>query len=430
MSPPPGIAFPAVERPRASVVVVAWRNAALLERCLASLARQPADVAFETVIVLNGADDDVVDLVRTRVAGARVVDSRVNLGFGGGAHRGAAVTSTEFLVFLNDDTEVAEGWLAPLLATADARPDAGVVGSRTLNTHGQLLEAGALVWRNGSVWHLGRGLPATTVRYRYLRRVDYVSGSSFTVRRSAWDAAGGFDRSYFPGYYEDVDLCFSMARLGLCVLYEPRSIVRHNESSSLDHRYKEFVSGRNRRRFCSKWEPELERLLPEPPHMATVAPHAEEVDGLPAVQASVLAARHLRRRALVTRPRADGEGDATRRGTEALAAGGWAVTMVGGDPEEMGRLGVEVTDADLAAHLGDARVLYDTVVLAQPDLSPEVASLLRDRQRVALLAHSGDAHSRVPEAALRLPVGSPEAWPAALDEALRQRASGTAGGRW
>ena len=58
--------------------------------------------------------------------------------------------------------------------------------------------------RNGSVWHVGRGLPASTRRYRYLRRVDYCSGSSLLLRRDAWDAAGGFDEGFFPGYYEDV----------------------------------------------------------------------------------------------------------------------------------------------------------------------------------------------------------------------------------
>ena len=419
MSPSAGIAFQPVEKPRASVVVVAWRNAALLERCLASLARQPSDVPFETVVVLNGAVDEVVDLVRNRVTGARVVVSRVNLGFGGGANRAAAETSTEFLVFLNDDTEVAEGWLQPLLATADARPDAAILGSRTLNTRGHLLEAGALVWRNGSVWHLGRGLPATTPRYRYLRRVDYVSGSSLVVRRSAWDAVGGFDRTYFPGYYEDVDLCFAVARLGLCVLFEPRSIVRHNESSSLDQRYKEFVSGRNRRRFCSKWQPELGRLLPEPDDMAAIAPRAEEVDGLPAVQASVLAARRLRRRALVAPFHSNNDDGAARRGVEALAAGGWAVTTVGGDPDEMGRLGVEVTGGDLAVHLGDARVLYDAVVVPESDLTDEVAALLGARQRVAIVAQPG-ADGPTPGTRVRLPEESPEAWPDVLDAALRR----------
>lgn len=419
-APPERIALAAPERPRASVIVVAWRNAPLLERCLAALARQATSaVPFETVVVLNGARDDVVALVRNRVTGARIVESRANLGFGGGANRAAGRTSTEYLVFLNDDTEVGDGWLEPLVETADARPDAGAVGSRTLNPHGHVLEAGAVLWRNGSVWHVGRGLPATTVRYRYLRRVDYASGSSLLVRRATWDAVGGFDRTYFPGYYEDVDLCLSMARRGQCVLYEPRSVVRHNESSSLDPRYKAFVAARSRKRFCDKWQAELPRFLAEPEDMAAIAPDAERVDALPGVQAAVLAGRRLSRRVLVVSDRV-APGGPTMDGVGALAAAGWAVTVTAGDPEELGRLGVEVTDEDAASHVRRTPVLYDAVVLAETGETAALLPQLRQGQRQALVASVGSADDVVALAPDR-----PGAWPAALHAALRRKLRST-----
>jgi GT2 family glycosyltransferase len=417
------ISLPTPERPRASVVVVAWRNAPLLERCLAALARQTASaVPFETVVILNGALDAVVDLVRDRVAGARVVESRANLGFGGGANRAAARTSTEYLVFLNDDTEVGDGWLEPLVETADARPDAGAVGSRTLNPHGYLLEAGAVLWRNGSVWHVGRGLPGTTNRYRYQRRVDYASGSSLLVRRSAWDAVGGFDRTYFPGYYEDVDLCLSIARLGQCVLYEPLSVVRHNESSSLDPGYKAFVAARSRQRFCDKWQAELHRFLGEPHGIAAVAPDAERADALPAVQAAIMAGRRLGRRVLVVTDRIE-RGASVRDGVAALADAGWAVTVAAGDPDDLGRLGVGVTDGDAASHLRQAPVLYDAVVVAVPDERPDLWPLLGETQRQALVASTGPAADG--GRAVALAPDRTGTWPAALDDALRAKLRAT-----
>jgi GT2 family glycosyltransferase len=423
--PPRRIALPAPERPRASVVVVAWRNAPLLERCLAALARQTQTaVAFETVVVLNGALEAVVELVRDRVTGARVVESRVNLGFGGGANRAAASTSTEYLVFLNDDTEVSDGWLEPLVETADIHADAGAVGSRTLNPHGFLLEAGAVLWRNGSVWHVGRGLPGATARYRYLRRVDYSSGSSLLVRRATWETVGGFDRTYFPGYYEDVDLCLSIARMGQCVLYQPRSLVRHNESSSLDPRFKGFVAGRSRKRFCDKWQAELGRFLAEPEDIAAIAPDAERVDALPPVQAAILASRRLSRRALVVGGDFSGSGG-VRDGIEALAAAGWAVTSTAGDPDDLGRLGVEVTDGDPASHLRRTPVLYDAVVLTGTDGTPEVLPVVRERQGLALVATAG---AGVPSDHGFVDLGPdrPGTWPTALDAALRGRVGAAA----
>jgi GT2 family glycosyltransferase len=418
-----------------SVVVVAWRNAERLETCLAALAAQGAPpsskaasseaasseaVPFETLVVLNGASDEVVAVVRERIAGARVVQSRVNRGFGGGANLAAAEARGQFLVFLNDDTEVQPGWLANLVDTARAHPEAGALGSRTITEAGYLLEAGSVLWRNGSVWHVGRGLPATTTRYRYLRRVDYCSGSSLLLRRDAWDAAGGFDEGYFPGYYEDVDLCLQLRRLGFHILYEPRSVVSHHESSSLDHRYKLFVSGRSRARFLDKWRDRLPGFLPEPETLAAVAPQAEVVDALPGVQAGILASRRLRRRVLVA------DGDHSGPALAALVDAGWAVTTLTGDQDELGRLGVEVAQDGLAAHLATSSVLYDAVVGRHP-VSRRLASLMAVRQSTALVAAVGAGRppeGRGSEGAavdVALATERPDTWPAALDEAVRRR---------
>ena len=65
------------------------------------------------------------------------------------------------------------------------------------------------------------------------RMVDWVSGACFLVRRSAWDAVGGFDRSYFM-YMEDVDLCWRLARAGWSVAYEPAAEVAHAQGVSTD----------------------------------------------------------------------------------------------------------------------------------------------------------------------------------------------------
>ena len=62
---------------------------------------------------------------------------------------------------------------------------------------------------------MGRGESVEANRYDFLRPVDYCSACSLLVRRQPWEALGGFDPRYFPAYYEDVDLCFGLARTGL-----------------------------------------------------------------------------------------------------------------------------------------------------------------------------------------------------------------------
>ena len=135
--------------PRASVIVVTTVNAAGLARCLRSLAAQPDDPSFETIVVLNGAEDEVRE-VATGASGVKVVESVVNRGFAGGANLGRAAASGEFIVLLHDDAEAQEGWLSALVRCADEHPEAGAIGSRVLNPDGTLQNAGTVLWRDAS----------------------------------------------------------------------------------------------------------------------------------------------------------------------------------------------------------------------------------------------------------------------------------------
>jgi N-acetylglucosaminyl-diphospho-decaprenol L-rhamnosyltransferase len=78
-----------------------------------------------------------------------------------------------------------------------------------------------------------------TRRYRLLdidrtapsNDVEWVSGSCFLIRRTAWEQLGGFDEAYFM-YAEDVDLCWRARRLGWRVGYEPAAVVAHVQGAS------------------------------------------------------------------------------------------------------------------------------------------------------------------------------------------------------
>ncbi len=385
------IVLAAPDHPRASVVIPAWRRADLLRRCLDSLAQHTSRYPFETVVVLNGATPEVTSVVKGELEGLRVVSSRVNLGFGGGCNRAAQLARGEFLVLLNDDTEVEDGWLDALIETADSHPDAGAVGSRIVSHEGVLLEAGGLVWREGVSSHLGRGLPESTNRHRYLRHADYCSASSLLVRRTTWDAIGGFDEGYFPGYYEDVDLCLSIARLGQGILFEPRSCVRHHESGSLDwdSPYKHFVSARSQRRFIAKWRAELDRFpaLPQ-----TDDPWERDIVD----ERALVTSRRAHRRILVVA----GPGPPAPAVRELVGRHTTVSAFIDGGPGPASALfsdlGVEVFDRDLVTHLGRPTVLYDAVVfLHAADYAAFAAAVRALQPQAALLYDASDARADV-----------------------------------
>jgi hypothetical protein len=102
-----------------------------------------------------------------------------------------------------------------------------------------------------------------------LRAVDYCGTSSLLVRAAAWDAVGGLDERFYPAYYVDVDLSMALRQIGLAVLFQPRSRIRHYQGASTNPRFRSFVSQRNRLLFMEKWSCALQAQ--EPPERESPA---------------------------------------------------------------------------------------------------------------------------------------------------------------
>jgi GT2 family glycosyltransferase len=246
----------AMDPPRASIVVVTSVNAKGLESCLLSIAAHAApEVPFETIVVLNGAEDSVRAVVHRAHKSVKVVQSPVNRGFAGGCNLGRTAAKGEFIVLLHDDSEVEEGWLTELVRCADEHSQAGAVGARVLHPDGRLQLAGAVLWRDATTTAVG---PDNPDGYLECRPVDYAGTSVLLVRVTTWDAIGGMDERFYPAYFADVDMAMSIRRLGQVVLYEPRSRIRHHTGASSSSRFKAFVGPRNRELFRTKWARELE----------------------------------------------------------------------------------------------------------------------------------------------------------------------------
>src|SRR5262245_50962957 len=126
------LVFPAVDRPRASIILLAWKQVDLLLTCMRSLSDTISSVDFEVIVVSNDAPQPIKDALRSQTVGVRLVEAHVNLGFAGGCNLGASVARGEHLVLLNDDCTVAPGWLEWLISTAESNPRAGAVGSLVL----------------------------------------------------------------------------------------------------------------------------------------------------------------------------------------------------------------------------------------------------------------------------------------------------------
>ena len=223
-----------------SAVVVNFNARDHLVECVRSLRAEGVD---DVVVVDNDSADGSAPALAASDPGARIVATGANLGYGTAANRGAAVAAGDLLLVCNSDVVVEPGAVKALAAALDAWPGSAIVGPRIENLDGSVYPSPRTFPDLGvAVGHAFLGLVAPgnrfTRRYRMLdwdraaaAAVDWVSGACFLVRRSAWEAVGGFDEAYFM-YVEDVDLCWRASRAGWGVVFEPAARVVHVQGVS------------------------------------------------------------------------------------------------------------------------------------------------------------------------------------------------------
>ncbi|MGB9181610.1 MAG: glycosyltransferase [Pyrinomonadaceae bacterium] len=249
-------------RVRCSIVIPVFNKVEYTFQCLRSLIQEIDLSEHEIIVVNNASSDETARVLACFKDIVRVINNEANMGFVDACNQGAAVARGEYLVFLNNDTVVLEGWLKNLLDTIEDDSTVGAVGSLFLYPDGLIQEAGAIVWKDGGAFHYGWGKSTENRKYVFAREVDYCSGASLLIRKTIFDSLGGFDRRFAPAYYEDIDLCMGVRSLGYKVVYQPASRIIHYEGVTAGRDtqagFKHFQIV-NREKLVEKWRDVLER---------------------------------------------------------------------------------------------------------------------------------------------------------------------------
>ena len=140
------------------------------------------------------------------------------------------------LALLNNDVEViGPDWLDEMVALA-VLPGVGAVGAKLLYPDDRVQHGGVVLGPGGVAGHLFHGLHAAEVGYfgraALTATVSAVTAACLVVRRSVFDAAGGFDEANLPVAFNDVDLCLAIRALGYRNVWTPHAVLYHHESVS------------------------------------------------------------------------------------------------------------------------------------------------------------------------------------------------------
>lgn len=243
-----------------SVVVVTLNGQPWIERCIDSV----IGAAREVILVDHGSTDGTVAAVRERFPAVRVIEQG-NVGYGAGMNAGMRVAAGEWLLVLNSDAwaEAAAGGsdaaghgLDRLVAFAQARPEAAVVGPRLLNQDGSLqrsVRGFPTLWRLATEYLFLRKLGPRTALFNGFYAggfdhaspcaVEWVMGAVLLVRRAAADEVGLFDEEFFL-FSEETDWCRRFHDAGWEVWFDPEVAFTHVGGASHGGRlYRENLRG-------------------------------------------------------------------------------------------------------------------------------------------------------------------------------------------
>ncbi len=238
-----------------SVIITTSRDWRMTTAAVASVigAAQAGDIEVDCLVWNNGSGpcaSVMLDALPLRFPGVRVLHSATNLGFALGNNLAVPHAVGETIVFLNNDTTVAPGWLEPLVAALE-QPD--VLGAQPL-----------LIYPAGSIQSAGIVFPSTGgIPYSFLRDfpvedaagvedlpLSALTGAALALRYDDVVALRGFDPLFLNGM-EDIDLCLRLKewRSGRFTVLPASRVVRHE--SRTEARYQTYLI--NRQLYLDRW---------------------------------------------------------------------------------------------------------------------------------------------------------------------------------
>lgn len=221
--------------PLVSIIIIPTRDKfRLLRNCVRSI-NENTNYANRELLVVDNNRTDARAKAFLRGLGDAVLSYPEPFNFASIINFAARRSQGEYLVFLNDDTEVIAGdWLTAMLECLQL-PEVGVAGAKLLYANGAIQHGGVIVGVGGAAGHAYQHFPGNSRGYfdslLHIRNVSAVTAACLMVRREVFEKVGGFDEN-LPVNFNDVDFCLRVQEAGYRVVWTPYAVLRHHESAT------------------------------------------------------------------------------------------------------------------------------------------------------------------------------------------------------
>lgn len=234
-----------------SIVMLSWNAFQFTKMALESI-RAHTPQPYEVIIVDNGSGPETVEWLRT-LQDVRVIYNSTNRGYAGGNNQAIAAARGEYIVLLNNDVIVAEGWLDGLLTAFDRIPGIGVSAPRSNRIAGDQVTVDAQYDNLDQM-----ATYAAKRRERFLGEgylTDRAIGLCLCIDRRVIEEIGGIDERFGVGNFEDDDFCMRVRAAGYRIFVCDDVFIHHFGSQTFAANKVDWTATmrENWKKFAKKW---------------------------------------------------------------------------------------------------------------------------------------------------------------------------------
>ncbi len=233
-----------IMKPVVQIQIVTWNSAEHLESVFAGIARQ-TEVPFSVVVIDNNSSDGTIEWIQQNHPEVTLIQNTENKGFAGGHNQGIDIAQTPYVLVLNPDCELQEGYIAQATAEIEKNEHIGSIAGklyRILPNNGKsgiFDSCGLHMTIYGKVYDRGENIPENA-KFSLSEPVFGTTGACALYRvealKSVQDAYGYFDER-FHAYKEDVDLAWRLHKKGWICQFVPQAIAQHDRAVQKGNRH-------------------------------------------------------------------------------------------------------------------------------------------------------------------------------------------------
>lgn len=235
-----------------SIVIVNYKKYELTEKCINSVIKNLHELEYEIIVIDNNSPNSSYEYLKSKYKCndyVKIIKNTSNEGFGMANNIGVRHSKSEYILLLNPDVIVLEDSITKMYYKLLDHSEIGLIGCKLLNKDMTLqyscrrfLKFTEFICARTPLKKLFTKDYIEKLNNKYLMKdiehdkelfVDWIMGSCMLLRKEIFNMVGGFSKEYFM-YFEDVDLCYKINKIGKNVLYYPEAqmIHLHNQEST------------------------------------------------------------------------------------------------------------------------------------------------------------------------------------------------------